>query len=101
MCFVIIIGCVNFFLFCFLVLNMGIFFSFLLNRSTSGMKMMRQMFNWILMRAQKRYKDWKYQCHKANMKEGPSGMPSDFIGRENQWEFICSHFESDEFKVIF
>ncbi|KAL6184917.1 hypothetical protein ACLB2K_041052 [Fragaria x ananassa] len=23
------------------------------------------MFNWILKRAHKRYKDWKYQCHKC------------------------------------
>ncbi|KAL6202551.1 hypothetical protein ACLB2K_026259 [Fragaria x ananassa] len=47
------------------------------------------MFNWILKRAQERYKDWKYQCHKYYQLEGPSGMPSDFIGREDQWEFLC------------
>ncbi|KAL6203477.1 hypothetical protein ACLB2K_027177 [Fragaria x ananassa] len=59
------------------------------------------MFDWILNRAQERYKDWKYQCHKAYLKEGPSGMPSDFIGREDQWEFLCEHFESDAFKRLF
>ncbi|KAL6202875.1 hypothetical protein ACLB2K_026579 [Fragaria x ananassa] len=58
------------------------------------------MFNWILKRAQERYEDWKYQCHKAYLKEGPSGMPSDFIGREDQWEFLCEHFESDVFKKL-
>ncbi|KAL6195653.1 hypothetical protein ACLB2K_031271 [Fragaria x ananassa] len=42
------------------------------------------LFNWILKRAHERYKDWKYQCHKAYMKERPSGMLSDFIGREDQ-----------------
>ncbi|KAL6188796.1 hypothetical protein ACLB2K_040187 [Fragaria x ananassa] len=47
-----------------------------------------------------RYKDWKYQCHKAYMKEGPFGMPLDFIGREDRWEFLCSHSESDEFKRL-
>ncbi|KAL6209666.1 hypothetical protein ACLB2K_020606 [Fragaria x ananassa] len=34
------------------------------------------------------------------MKEGPSGMPLDFIGREIQWEFLCEHFESDAFKRL-
>ncbi|XP_004290212.1 PREDICTED: uncharacterized protein LOC101295382 [Fragaria vesca subsp. vesca] len=58
------------------------------------------MFDWILKRAQERYKDWKYQCHKAYLKEGPSGMPSDFIGREDQWEFLCEHFELDAFKRL-
>ncbi|KAL6209688.1 hypothetical protein ACLB2K_020628 [Fragaria x ananassa] len=57
------------------------------------------MFNWILKRAHERYKDWKYQCHKAYMKEGLCGIPSDFIGRE-EWEFLCSHFELDEFKRL-
>nr|XP_011458290.1 PREDICTED: uncharacterized protein LOC101305241 [Fragaria vesca subsp. vesca]XP_011458291.1 PREDICTED: uncharacterized protein LOC101305241 [Fragaria vesca subsp. vesca] len=27
-------------------------------------------------------------------------MPSDFIGREDQWEFLCQHFESDAFKRL-
>ncbi|KAL6176056.1 hypothetical protein ACLB2K_052692 [Fragaria x ananassa] len=27
-------------------------------------------------------------------------MPSDFIGREDQWEFLCEHFESDAFKRL-
>ncbi|KAL6179149.1 hypothetical protein ACLB2K_050665 [Fragaria x ananassa] len=27
-------------------------------------------------------------------------MHSHFIGREDQWEFLCSHFESDEFKRL-
>ncbi|KAL6202498.1 hypothetical protein ACLB2K_026206 [Fragaria x ananassa] len=58
------------------------------------------MFNWILKRAQERYKGWKYQCHKTYLKEWPSGMPSDFIGREDQWEFLCKHFESDAFKRL-
>ncbi|KAL6191166.1 hypothetical protein ACLB2K_037557 [Fragaria x ananassa] len=58
------------------------------------------MFDWILKKAQERYKDWKYQCHKAYMKEGSSGMSSDFIGREDQWEFLCEHFESDAFKRL-
>ncbi|KAL6204806.1 hypothetical protein ACLB2K_022073 [Fragaria x ananassa] len=58
------------------------------------------MFNWILKRAQERYKDWKYQCYQAYLKEGPSGMPSEFIGREDQWEFLCQHFESDAFKRL-
>ncbi|XP_004289509.1 PREDICTED: uncharacterized protein LOC101303282 [Fragaria vesca subsp. vesca] len=48
------------------------------------------MFNWILMRAQERYKDWKYHCHKAYLKKGSSGMPSDFIGRDDQWDFYAS-----------
>ncbi|KAL6125257.1 hypothetical protein ACLB2K_073316 [Fragaria x ananassa] len=48
----------------------------------------------------KRYKDWKYQCHKAYMKEWPSGIPLYFIGREDQWEFLCEHFESDAFKRL-
>ncbi|KAL6193968.1 hypothetical protein ACLB2K_035052 [Fragaria x ananassa] len=61
---------------------------------------MSAMFNWILMRAQERYKDWKYQCHKAYLKEGSSGMPSDFIGREDRWDFLCQHFESDAFKKL-
>ncbi|KAL6138084.1 hypothetical protein ACLB2K_063370 [Fragaria x ananassa] len=30
----------------------------------------------------------------------PSRMSLDFIGRENQWESLCSHFESDEFKRL-
>ncbi|KAL6204858.1 hypothetical protein ACLB2K_022125 [Fragaria x ananassa] len=34
------------------------------------------------------------------MSEGSSGMPSDFIGREDQWEFLCQHFESDAFKRL-
>nr|XP_011467166.1 PREDICTED: uncharacterized protein LOC105352271 [Fragaria vesca subsp. vesca]XP_011467167.1 PREDICTED: uncharacterized protein LOC105352271 [Fragaria vesca subsp. vesca] len=55
---------------------------------------------WILKMAQERYKDWKYQCHKAYLKEGSSGMPSDFIGREDQGEFLCQHFESDAFKRL-
>ncbi|KAL6228369.1 hypothetical protein ACLB2K_002319 [Fragaria x ananassa] len=58
------------------------------------------MFNWILMRAQERYKDWKFQCYKAYLKEGSSGMPSDFIGREDQWDFLCQHFESYAFKRL-
>ncbi|KAL6138197.1 hypothetical protein ACLB2K_063482 [Fragaria x ananassa] len=58
------------------------------------------MFNWILKRALERYKDWKYQCDKAYQLEGPSGMPSDFIGREDQWEFLCEHFESDAFNKL-
>nr|XP_011462158.1 PREDICTED: uncharacterized protein LOC105350867 [Fragaria vesca subsp. vesca] len=59
------------------------------------------MFDWILKRAQERYKDWKYHCHKAYLKEGPSGMPSDFIGREeDQWEFLCQHFKSNAFKRL-
>ncbi|KAL6214838.1 hypothetical protein ACLB2K_014270 [Fragaria x ananassa] len=49
-------------------------------------------------RAHERYKDWKYQCHKAYLKERPSSMPSDFIRIEDQWEFICEHFKSDAFK---
>ncbi|KAL6223415.1 hypothetical protein ACLB2K_006802 [Fragaria x ananassa] len=59
------------------------------------------MFNWILKRAHEKYKDWKNQCHKAYMKEEPSAMPSDFIGREDQWEFLCEHFESYAFKRLF
>ncbi|KAL6200256.1 hypothetical protein ACLB2K_030038 [Fragaria x ananassa] len=50
--------------------------------------------------AHERCKDWKYQCHKTYLKEGPSDMPSDFIGREDQWEFLCEHFESDAFKTL-
>ncbi|KAL6217719.1 hypothetical protein ACLB2K_010936 [Fragaria x ananassa] len=60
----------------------------------------KPMFDWILKKAQERYKDWKYQCHKAYLKERPSGMPSDFIGREDQWEFLCEHFELDAFKRL-
>ncbi|KAL6220200.1 hypothetical protein ACLB2K_007957 [Fragaria x ananassa] len=60
----------------------------------------KSMFNWILKRAHERYKDWKYQCHKAYLKEWLFGMPSYFIGRKDQWEFLCSHFESDEFKRL-
>ncbi|KAL6202199.1 hypothetical protein ACLB2K_025908 [Fragaria x ananassa] len=44
--------------------------------------------------------DWKYQCHKAYLKKGPSGIPSDFIRREDQWKFLCEHFESDAFKRL-
>ncbi|KAL6189423.1 hypothetical protein ACLB2K_040812 [Fragaria x ananassa] len=58
------------------------------------------MFNWILKKAQERYKDWKYQCHKAYLKEGPYDMPSYFIGREDQWKFLCEHFESDALKRL-
>ncbi|KAL6202201.1 hypothetical protein ACLB2K_025910 [Fragaria x ananassa] len=59
------------------------------------------MFNWILKRAQERYKDWKYQCHKVYQLQWPFDMPSDFIGREDRWEFLCEHFESDAFKRLF
>ncbi|KAL6200335.1 hypothetical protein ACLB2K_030117 [Fragaria x ananassa] len=58
------------------------------------------IFNWIPKRAQERYKDWKYHFHKAYLKEGPSGIPSDFIGREDQWEFLYKHFKSDAFKRL-
>nr|XP_011459894.1 PREDICTED: uncharacterized protein LOC105350152 [Fragaria vesca subsp. vesca] len=82
------------------MLNMGIFDLFLTYLKYEWDENDEAMFNWILMRAHERYKDWKYQCHKAYLKEGSSGMPSDFIGREDQWDFPCQHFESDAFKRL-
>ncbi|KAL6199207.1 hypothetical protein ACLB2K_028993 [Fragaria x ananassa] len=58
------------------------------------------MFNWILKRAHERYKAWKHQCHKAYLKERPSGMSLDFIRGEDQWEFLYEHFELDAFKRL-
>ena len=48
-----------------------------------------------------RGRSWQYQCHKAYQLKGPSCMPSDFIDREDQWEFLYMHFKSDVFNVIF
>ena len=54
---------------------------------------------WIMDTAQARYKEWKWQCHNVYQEHGPEGMPTEFYGREDEWAFLCTHFESDAFKV--
>lgn len=54
---------------------------------------------WILREAVGRYRQWKSDLYHFFQREGEDAMPINFVGRENEWEFLVGHFQSPEFQV--
>ena len=46
------------------------------------------------------YKDWKYRLHQYFQNVGPVPPPVELRGdREDEWEWLCNHFQEEGFKV--
>ncbi|CAM8986593.1 unnamed protein product [Rhodiola kirilowii] len=54
--------------------------------------------NYITSKAIDRFKDWKYQCKQHYLKYEAEPAPKEFEDREDQWKWLCEHFETSKYK---
>lgn len=57
------------------------------------------MWAWLEDKAGTIYRDWKWDFSRHYKKYGRQTIPPDLIHRQDEWDWLCWHFESPDFKV--
>ncbi|CAM8933580.1 unnamed protein product [Rhodiola kirilowii] len=57
-----------------------------------------KLWSYITTKSIDRFKDWKHQCKKHYLKYGAEPEPREFVDREEQWKWLCEHFQNSNYK---
>ncbi|KAL6189202.1 hypothetical protein ACLB2K_040592 [Fragaria x ananassa] len=53
---------------------------------------------WINKRAASVFREWKHDLSEIHKLEGRDVIPEELLHRRDDWEWLCTHFESDKYK---
>ncbi|KAL6199401.1 hypothetical protein ACLB2K_029185 [Fragaria x ananassa] len=59
----------------------------------------KRMWAWLEDKAGTIYRDWKWDFSRHYKKYGRQTIPPDLIHRQDEWDWLCWHFESPDFKT--
>ncbi|KAL6190962.1 hypothetical protein ACLB2K_037356 [Fragaria x ananassa] len=57
-----------------------------------------KVIKWINKRAASVFREWKHDLSEIHKLGGRDVIPEELLHRQDEWEWLCTHFESDKYK---